>query len=791
MTNHTLRFATVLLVAGFPLALACGSAATGDDAVDGDVPTDIEPDGEGGADGDGDVAADADADGEETDGPAGRCGDNVVQPERGEVCDDGNTTGGDGCSADCTSDETCGNGIVDPGEACDGETWCDELCRDTRVLDSDHDTIRDLDEGPATTDTDGDTTPDFQDTDSDGDGILDAAEAGDMEVSTPPVDTDHDTTPDFRDTDSDGDGIPDAVELAGDPDGDTVPSFRDTDSDGDGIPDAVEAGADPTHPVNTDGDPQPDYLDTDSDGDAISDAVEGTADPDGDTLPNYVDTDADGDTIPDATEGTADLDGDLQPNFLDLDADGDGLRDELEVFCPALSRHSSQFPDTDGDGFSDLAEHAVGSDLCDPTSGVLDVVDFYFELPHGAPERTDTLYFYPQVRRTDVFFSMDTTGSMSGAVTNLRSGLSGIMAETRGRVADAAFGVGQWEDFPVGFFGSFGDLPWRLLRSMTTDSAAAQLGVNALTLHGGSDYAEAGYEALYQLATGDGISWTPVTAGSVPPYTGAGNGGVGFRDGTLPIVLHITDATSHEASEYIAAGITQAHSKAQAFAVLQALGARVVSINNAWDNTNVAQLSEISSTTGAVVPVCAFRTGAATWRCGTSQCCTGLAGAGVAPVGGRCTLQYRINTDGSGLGAAVVDGIDALVKYTTFDVYTRVRDDGSVATPDTSCFVKSVQALLYVAPPAEPESTCTPAATPAAFLGAIYNNGFRGVATGTSSSTRPGIQLHFTVHAENDSCAFPAFEAQLFTAFIDVVDVTTGQVLDTQEATIIVPPRIL
>ncbi len=232
--------------------------------------------------------------------------------------------------------------------------------------------------------------------------------------------------------------------------------------------------------------------------------------------------------------------------------------------------------------------------------------------------------------------------------------------------------------------------------------------------------------------------------------------------------------------------------EAQAITALQALGARVITVNsNLSDTSNVPQLDEISSTTEAVVPVCAFRTGATTWRCGTNLCCTAEYGGGMAPVGGRCILQYRISDTGVGLGVAVVDGIDALVKYTTFDVYTRVRDDGSAATPDTSCFIKSVQALLYVAPPSEPESTCTPAATPAAFLGATYDNGFAGVATGTSSSTRPGIQLQFTVHAENDGCSFPAAEAQLFTAFIDVVDVTTAQVLDTQEATIIVPPRIL
>ncbi len=51
------------------------------------------------------------------------CGDGRIGPI--EVCDDGNTTSGDGCSPDCRSDETCGNGIVDlqVGEQCDdGET---------------------------------------------------------------------------------------------------------------------------------------------------------------------------------------------------------------------------------------------------------------------------------------------------------------------------------------------------------------------------------------------------------------------------------------------------------------------------------------------------------------------------------------------------------------------------------------------------------------------------------------------------------------------------------------------
>jgi cysteine-rich repeat protein len=54
------------------------------------------------------------------------------------VCDDGNTKNGDGCSADCGSDETCGNGRIDRAvaEVCDdGNTQKDDGCRPDCQLD--------------------------------------------------------------------------------------------------------------------------------------------------------------------------------------------------------------------------------------------------------------------------------------------------------------------------------------------------------------------------------------------------------------------------------------------------------------------------------------------------------------------------------------------------------------------------------------------------------------------------------------------------------------------------------
>lgn len=57
---------------------------------------------------------------------SGGCGDDVISPDKGEVCDDGNILGGDGCSADCTSDETCGNGIQDILDSADPKELCDD-----------------------------------------------------------------------------------------------------------------------------------------------------------------------------------------------------------------------------------------------------------------------------------------------------------------------------------------------------------------------------------------------------------------------------------------------------------------------------------------------------------------------------------------------------------------------------------------------------------------------------------------------------------------------------------------
>jgi hypothetical protein len=81
---------------------------------------------------------------------------------------------------------------------------------DFRDQDSDGDSIADATEGMV--DTDGDLTGNWRDLDADGVRVPDAAEAGDLDLNTDPLDTDMDAAPDFQDRDSDNDGLTDGKE---------------------------------------------------------------------------------------------------------------------------------------------------------------------------------------------------------------------------------------------------------------------------------------------------------------------------------------------------------------------------------------------------------------------------------------------------------------------------------------------------------------------------------------------------------------------------------------------------
>lgn len=105
--------------------------------------------------------------------------------------------------------------------------------------------------------------------------------------------------------DDDSDGIPNVFEDFNgnddfeddDTDGDGVPNYLDNDDDGDGVLTQYEAVDVDGNPVDTDGDGDVDYLDDDDDGDAIL-TINENADPNGDGNPDDA-VDTDGDGVPD------------------------------------------------------------------------------------------------------------------------------------------------------------------------------------------------------------------------------------------------------------------------------------------------------------------------------------------------------------------------------------------------------------------------------------------------------------------------------------------------------------
>lgn len=182
--------------------------------------------------------------------------------------------------------------------------------------------------------------------DTDGDGIVDFFDGyngvyGDY-YDYPPWDFDYDGKPDFQDKDSDDDGIPDIVEGPEDFDFDFYPNYIDEDSDSDQILDKDESSDD----IDDDG--FGNYIDLDSDGDNILDEIETDADFDKDGVPNYKDIDSDNDELLDLEEGLIDKDGNNLQDYLDphtfiaeiLTPNGDGVNDTLRI------RGMQNFPDS-------------------------------------------------------------------------------------------------------------------------------------------------------------------------------------------------------------------------------------------------------------------------------------------------------------------------------------------------------------------------------------------------------------------------------------------------------------
>lgn len=682
----------------------------------------------------------------------------------------------------------------------------------TAPADSDCDGIPDAIEigpnGKQPLDTDGNATADYLQVDSDADTIPDSAEVG--AVCNLPRDSDGDNLPDYRDTDSDGNGIPDAQESTTDTDADGTGDWADLDDDGDFLSDLLELGISAATPRDTDADGIPDLKDTDSDNDNILDRDERASDPDVDGLPNYRDPDSDADGVADKAEAgdgalltpPVDSDKDGLADFLDLDSDDDGLLDSVEdanhdgILDPGETDRSKS--DTDGDGVSDLIEVAAGTDPAKVNDTPAAHGNFVFLMPYQkAPSPSQaTLDFATKISWADIFLLIDTTRSMDGEIANLQQSLTSLIIPRLAADIDSiAIGVGSYRDFPSSTYGTAGDWPFRLdHRIMTVKGTAGvaslQSVVNGLAAGGGNDTYEASWEALHQVAKGNGNSTGGASiaafdaATSYPSAAAAGESlgtipGVGFRSGALPIAVLFTDAPGHNtdsplvtANDY-AAPVSAARST-QVIDEFNAMSAKIIGVTSGTSIARDDVLTAVNGT-GATVPPKAWGTGASRpLGCAADQCCTGLAGAGEAPnSAGSCPLAFRMNDDGSGLGAAVVTAIEVLTTYGAIDVSARPVDDPTDSVDAVSSFIDGIIANPFAGAPCDSGLT------------AVDRNGDGKL--DTFVDVLPGKRVCFDVIPKTNS-SVPATEApQMFKASISILgDEVT--LLDSRSVYFLVPP---
>lgn len=406
--------------------------------------------------------------------------------------------------------------------------------------------------------------------------------------------------------------------------------------------------------------------------------------------------------------------------------------------------------------------------------------DFFFALPFEDPlgDQVKPLAFSTDVPALDVFFAMDTTGSMDSYITGLQNTLSGtIIPDIQAQIPDTWFGAGGYDDFPLTPYGDFsqGDQPFYLLQEMTGSATDAQDGVNALTTHYGGDGPESMTEALYQIATGDGLTAPNPT--DVPAYAGAGNGGAGFRAFSLPAVIPITDIYSHNGVnpvyDYTGDVALVAHTRTQAIDALNEICARVVGIATVQGDPDMIAMAEA---TGAVVPPVAW--GDASSRppgCAVGQCCTANYGVGRATnTDGMCPLSY-LHSGGNSLGDTIVTGLEMLTRYAAIDCVTETTgvDTDAEGTPlppghDTGDFILSVVPdswLVPVDPPDLPDPV-------------IVGGGF--------DEVTPGTVVTYQVTAFNDFIE-QTTQAQFFEATITVLAGGCTP-LDERTVYILVPP---
>lgn len=291
------------------------------------------------------------------------------------------------------------------------------------------------------------------------------------------------------------------------------------------------------------------------------------------------------------------------------------------------------------------------------------------ELPDDPLENvTIDLATEAELKRADVFFLIDTTRSMEREIGEIRSRLRDRLAPAiYAEIPDTYFGVGTVADFPLDPYGEQGDAPFSMMRQLTGDLSSVQGAVNLIRLGSGGDAHEAQIEALYQVATGEGLGTF------IRPSFGCPGGGFGaacFRDDAFPVILLFTDAPMHGGpvtrNPYRAGDISpRPHTYDETIAVLRANNIRVLGL---WSNVDDVLREDVVDL---------------------------VRDSGGVDSNGN-PLVFNIGTNGERLDTGVADVLREYARSVIFDIGAVALDPAPDDTVDVTDFVQEISPLRAV-----------------------------------------------------------------------------------------------
>lgn len=453
----------------------------------------------------------------------------------------------------------------------------------------------------------------------------------------------------------------------------------------------------------------------------------------------------------------ADCGTDREAALRNSDSDRDGLSD-YEEFCTYSTDACSI--DSDGDGITDLGE--VRGSMTDPLdpSSTIPADDFFIVLPFNGPDRPlRTLAFGTSINRADVYFLIDTTGSMGDPIANVRTSLTTIAAALAERIPDVQMGVGQFKDLPFSPYGDDGsflgsaDTAYENMQIITGNVPSVQSALGGLVASGGADLPESHVVALFHTAltmgarySHSGGAWTlpPADCPAIPDDPAPRIGYPCFRPGALPIVVMVTDIDMHNGpgNAHPYAGVSPTPPSFDiAMSAVNSIGARFIGV--AVDGT------------GGDVARARAHLEAAARATGTIDSATGQ--------------PLVLNASGGAVSESIIDAIGTLVGGVVQDVSTRLANvPGNPGDTDATRFIKRV----------------TPVEG--------YREGIPGAGYASKDETTfyqviPGTRVEFEVEFYNDFRVPETEAAEIHRARIIVIGNGVAE-LDAREVYIIVPP---